>query len=64
MTVERIHFKLIVTPCCSSTLCYINPRLPNYCQECGTRIYPEVKSCITADDPNATIHYNGNRLKN
>jgi len=32
---EKVHFRLIQTPCCSSLLCYVNPRLPSYCSECG-----------------------------
>lgn len=32
---ERVNFRLIQMPCCSHLLCWVNPRLPNYCPECG-----------------------------
>lgn len=41
---SRVHFRLIEMPCCQTLYCHINPRLPNYCPECGTRCYIQVKS--------------------
>lgn len=56
MTTERILFRLLhMTCCCSTLLCWVNPRLPNYCPECGVRCYPAVKSCVTDTDENATL---------
>jgi len=52
---ERVHFRLIQTPCCGHLVCWVNPRVPSYCPECGKYIYPEVKSCITYDDNEATL---------
>lgn len=43
MTTEFITFKLLRMPCCGHQLCWVNPRWPSYCPECGTHIYPEVK---------------------
>lgn len=60
MTAERVHFRLIQTPCCSSLLCWVNPRLPSYCPECGASIY---RSSITMDDTNATITYSNEALR-
>lgn len=57
MATERIHFKLLVTPCCSALLCWVNPRLPNFCPECGKSIFPEIKSCVTQEDPGAKLVY-------
>jgi ribosomal protein S27AE len=57
MTTERVHFKLLVMPCCSTLLCHVNPRLPNFCPECGTSVMAEIKSCIMTDDDNATLRY-------
>lgn len=57
MTTERAHFRLIRTPCCSTLLCWVNPRLPNYCPECGQRTYPEVRGGVLTSDENATIRY-------
>ena len=55
LTTERIIFRLIITPCCSAVICWVNPRFPNYCPECGTYIYPEVKGCVTIIDENAYL---------
>lgn len=58
MSQERVHFRFIVTPCCSTALCYVNPRLPNYCSECGTRIITQVRECIMISDENAWLKIN------
>jgi hypothetical protein len=43
MTVTRyaevVHFRLFQMPCCGHQLCWVNPRLPNYCPECGASCY-------------------------
>lgn len=52
---ERVTFRLIQTPCCMSLLCWVNPRLPSHCPECGKGIYPAVKSCVLVHDPDATL---------
>ena len=52
---ERVPFRLIQTPCCGQLLCWVNPRLPNCCPECGTRIYPQVRSCVLVHDEQATL---------
>jgi len=44
MSVQQVPFRLIQTPCCQTLLCYVNPRLPNYCSECGSRIYAKLKT--------------------
>jgi hypothetical protein len=33
---ERVIFRLMRMPCCGHMLCWVNPRRPNYCPECGT----------------------------
>jgi hypothetical protein len=38
MSLEQIHFRLIKTPCCGHLLCWVNPRLPNFCPECSKPI--------------------------
>jgi hypothetical protein len=58
ITNELVHFRLIVCPECSVALCWVNPRLPSYCPECGKRIYPAVKSCITIQDDKAWLKVN------
>lgn len=57
---ERVHFRLIHTPCCGHMLCWVNPRLPTYCPECGTMIISQLKqdgSPIVLNDMDAWIRY-------
>lgn len=54
-TNERVPFRLIQTPCCSTLLCWVNSRLPSYCPECGKHIYPDVRSCVLVLDETATL---------
>lgn len=59
MSTERVPFRLLVTPCCHTLLCWVNPRLPNYCPECGTMVISEIKSCVTLLDENASLKVEG-----
>lgn len=34
-TNEPIPFRLLLMSCCSILICWVNPRRPNYCPECG-----------------------------
>lgn len=52
---ERVTFRLIVMPCCSTMLCWVNPRFPNYCPECGKFVFPEVKGCVLSSDDKAWL---------
>lgn len=58
---EKVLFRLIVTPCCSQMLCWVNPRLPNYCPECGKFIYADLKvhkpHQILVSHPEAWLQY-------
>jgi hypothetical protein len=36
---EQIPFRLFRMPCCSHLLCWVNPRSPNYCPECGKPVF-------------------------
>lgn len=58
-THERVLFRLIRTPCCSALLCWVNPRFPSHCPECGKFIYPEVRGCVLMIDENATLTVDG-----
>jgi hypothetical protein len=40
---QRVHFRLIRMPCCGQLLCWVNPRLPSHCPECGTSVYRQLK---------------------
>jgi hypothetical protein len=54
-TNEQIKFRLIKTPCCWQLLCWVNPRFPNYCPECGKMIYPQVKNSVIEEDDSAWL---------
>ncbi len=57
-TTERIQFRLFETPCCHMLLCWVNPRLPNRCPECGEYIYIQLKSgAYTLVDSEAFLKY-------
>lgn len=50
-TNEQVPFKLMQMPCCNHQVCWINPRLPTYCPECGTAVYMKLKSgAFTLDE--------------
>ena len=40
---ELVRFRLFKMPCCGQLLCWLNPRLPNFCPECGAQIYMKMK---------------------
>ena len=52
---QRVHFRLIQMPCCGHFFCNVNPRLPNYCPECGQRCFPEVRGCVVFSDEDAFL---------
>ncbi len=54
---EHVQFRLIKMPCCHQMLCWVNPRLPNHCPECGTYILPQVRANVLITDTNAHIRY-------
>ncbi len=60
-TNERVHFRLLQTPCCQALLCWVNPRFPSHCPECGRFIYPEIKSNVLISDENASLRYTGEK---
>jgi hypothetical protein len=35
---EKVPFRLFHMPCCDHPLCWVGPRLPKHCPECGTHI--------------------------
>jgi len=56
---ERVRFRLIVTPCCKHQLCWVNPRLPNFCPECGNAILSRLRTnpAFPVVDDSATLTY-------
>ncbi len=61
MTNEMVHFRLIICPECSHNLCWVNPRLPTFCPECGKLIYAELRlnpdKHVLINDEKAWIKY-------
>ena len=54
---ERIHFRLLHMECCGHLLCWVNPRFPTHCPECGETVYPQCRSWATVSDPNAHLKF-------
>lgn len=54
---EQIPFKLLHMECCGHLLCWVNPRYPSYCPECGDRVYPQVKGWATFICDKAILKY-------
>lgn len=57
MSIERVWFRLMICPKCYFSMCWVNPRFPNYCPECGKFIYPEIKEYVSISDDNAMLRY-------
>jgi hypothetical protein len=55
METERVFFRLIRMPCCGQVLCWVNPRFPNFCPECGKSVSATVKECVLKTDGNALL---------
>jgi hypothetical protein len=56
MSMERVTFRLMRMPCCGQLLCWVNPRYPNYCPECGKYVFDQIKSCVLVLDSAAMLH--------
>lgn len=54
-TTEKVEFRLIQMECCGHSLCWVNPRLPSYCPQCGKLVYPAVRGWVTLVDREATL---------
>jgi len=54
---SRIEFRLLSMECCHTLLCWVNPRYPTYCPQCGTMCYPAVRGWVTYKDSNATLRH-------
>lgn len=40
---ELVRFRLFSMPCCGHQLCWVNPRIPSFCPECGSPVYMKLK---------------------
>jgi hypothetical protein len=69
-TNQIVQFRLIEMPCCHTLICWVNPRRPMYCPECGTRIFncfPKVKwentyseATLRVEDEEKSDYFKGN----
>jgi hypothetical protein len=53
-TLQLVKFTLYQMPCCGQLLCWVNPRRPNHCPECGTAV-PGIRDHVRYYDGNATL---------
>lgn len=44
VTNEKVPFRLFKMPCCGHMLCWVNPRLPTYCPECGKFVLMKLRT--------------------
>ena len=58
---EIIIFRLYNMPCCHVLICWVNPRRPNFCPECGEKVYMKLKfeeaDHLVSKDDKAQIVY-------
>jgi hypothetical protein len=54
---ERVWFRLLVMPCCHIQLCWVNPRLPSYCPECGCQVPWPLGQVVHLTDQDASLRY-------
>jgi len=52
---ERVVFRLYRMECCGHQLCWVNPRPPTFCPECGERVYPQVRGWAVVVDERAIL---------
>lgn len=50
-TIEPVRFRLFQMPCCGHLVCWVNPRDPNFCPECGLRVLMDIRQ-----QPEFTLH--------
>lgn len=55
---ERVMFRLFEMPCCGHLLCWVNPRHPTYCPECGKMVHREIRGAVVSFDESATLTHN------
>ena len=57
---ERVPFRLFQMPCCGFLCCWVNPRLPSHCPECGKAVLLELRkgenTLIFDDDAWLRVH--------
>jgi hypothetical protein len=58
---QRVRFRLYQMLCCGQMLCWLNPRHPNYCPECGTYVFPDIKGWSNFTDEEALLQLSHER---
>ncbi len=48
---EKVQLRLYNMECCGHMLCWVNPRPPTHCPQCGKVVYPQVRgwAVVTED---------------
>ncbi len=63
---ERVHLRVLQMPCCNHLLCWINPRLPTFCPECGQSVIRQLRiqrENILISDTTAWLSYSASLEK-
>ena len=58
---EKVQFRLFSMPCCKFQCCWVNPRLPSYCPECGKPAGQLLKREIPLVDSPAWLRVEGDK---
>lgn len=52
---QFIQFRLFHMECCGHLLCWVNPRFPSHCPECGKFCFPDCKGWVSFKDDDAIL---------
>lgn len=52
---ERVRFRMLRCPSCGHQFCWVNPRLPTYCPECGDMIFARLGDAVLYTDEDAVL---------
>lgn len=59
---ERVPFRFLSCPECRHQMCWVNPRLPKFCPECGAHIADRIKERVFMRDDEAVLTTRGPTL--
>lgn len=57
MAITMADFRILNMECCQTIQCWVNPRLPIHCSECGKLCYPAVRGWVVNRDERAVIKH-------
>lgn len=52
---QIVILRVFSMPCCHHQICWVNPRLPTFCPECGARVFDKVREGILFTDDHAIL---------